>query len=509
MKIYKLFFSQKNTEKLRAIKYENLENLKTTNFKPNFVTGFFLKKIPSKIITTEMLYDGDRNRAGFESKKKKSQILVYTARNLLSPFCILLLIGSLLFGVSSYVLTGDIIGKEKSQTRLVTRSLRDIPEITVLPVSSNETTTEVTTTEKSTTEKSTTEKSTTLSTTTTERVKTCDGPRKNIFFLKTHKAGSTTVQNVLLRYGERNNATFALPKQSAAHVFNYNVKFSNSMVRPSPSGEYNILCNHLHFYEPGVRQVMPKDTKFIAIVRHPIDLFESIMSYYSDDVRAFQRVPGNDIKSRMKNFLDHPLKYYGYDSSHYERFARNAMMWDFGFDNDEDDDHKIDQWIKYLDDTFDLVLITDYFDESMVLLKEELCWSTDDISYLKSNSRQRSQESVREWLGEEYSQKLLNWNKADWKLYQHFNQTFTKKVEAFGVERMKREVEKLQTENGRIRDQCLSGDQTTTFFRQVPLTKYKLKDKNDDFCQNLIRSERQYLYKINTNQERMMNEQKM
>ena len=70
-------------------------------------------------------------------------------------------------------------------------------------------------------------------------------------------------------YGERNNLTFALPKQPAAHVFNYNIKFNPSMVRPSPTGQYNILCNHLHFNERGVQDVMPMDTKYIAIVRHP------------------------------------------------------------------------------------------------------------------------------------------------------------------------------------------------------------------------------------------------
>ena len=85
------------------------------------------------------------------------------------------------------------------------------------------------------------------------------------------------------------------------------------------------------------------------------------MSYYSNDVRAFQRVPGNNIQSRMKNFLDHPLKYYGFDSSHYERFAKNAMMWDFGFDNDVDDDDAIDEWIQYLDKTFDLGLGWNFF----------------------------------------------------------------------------------------------------------------------------------------------------
>ena len=41
------------------------------------------------------------------------------------------------------------------------------------------------------------------------------------------------------------------------------------MVRPSPTGDYKILCNHLHFAENGVREIMPADTKFVAIVRNP------------------------------------------------------------------------------------------------------------------------------------------------------------------------------------------------------------------------------------------------
>jgi len=483
-----------------------------------------------------MIFDTDRNRAGFETKKKKRTGVYHLNGKALARSVFVMLFGAIIIG-STYALTSDFVSPSSGHQRLVTRSLHETFENSEVvkghpgsnhiklqkSTSISSTTTTTLTPSKSTPITSPEKPSTTASTSTkpAETIKIdliapddqnssqkCIN-RKNIFFLKTHKAGSTTVQNVLLRYGERNNATFALPKQSAAHVFNYNVKFSPTMVRPSPSGQYNILCNHLHFHEPGVRQLMPKDTKYIAIVRHPIDLFESIMSYYTDDVRAFQRVPGKSIQQRMKNFLDDPKKYYGFDASHYERFAKNAMMWDFGFDNDEEDDEAIDQWIQYLDDTFDLVMITDYFDESMVLLKDELCWDTEDISYLKSNSRKRDQESVRQWLGPEYSQKLLDWNKADWKLYQHFNQTFNKKIEEFGVGRMQREVAKLKEANRNVRDKCLSGDQTTTFFRTVPLTKYRLKDKNDESCQNLIRSERQYLYKINTKQENLMKEQKL
>lgn len=463
-----------------------------------------------------MIFDLDRNRSGYESKKKK--ILV-------TPIRMVMLMGSLVLMTSSYVLSAE--GHEVHH-KLVTRSLHESegqildenpsPDLlkfnntTISEPTADDTTVSIETNKINQNEEDIEKNNFTL------KVQPLDydeknlsknqchnGPQKNIFFLKTHKAGSTTVQNVLLRYGEKNNATFALPNQPAAHVFNYNIKFNPSMVRPSPTGEYNILTNHLHFHEPGVRALMPKDTKKIAIVRHPIDLFESVMSYYVDDVRAFQRVPGKNIQERMKNFLDNPKKYYGFDSAHYEKFAKNAMMWDFGFDNDNDDDKAIDKWIEHLDKTFDLVLITDYFDESMVLLKEELCWETEDISYLKSNSRNtQDSQSVRNWLGEEYANKLLEWNKADWKLYRHFNETFTQKVEDFGVQRMKREVQKLQEANEVIREECLSDEQTTAYFHSVPLTKYRLKDKDNEECQNFIRSERQYLYKIKLQQESKM-----
>ena len=35
------------------------------------------------------------------------------------------------------------------------------------------------------------------------------------------------------------------------------------------------------------------------------------MSYYAKDVRAFQRIPGNSTRTKMKTFLDNPRKYYG------------------------------------------------------------------------------------------------------------------------------------------------------------------------------------------------------
>ena len=42
-------------------------------------------------------------------------------------------------------------------------------------------------------------------------------PKRKIVFAKTHKTGSTTVQNIVLRYGYRNGLNFAFPSKNRHH----------------------------------------------------------------------------------------------------------------------------------------------------------------------------------------------------------------------------------------------------------------------------------------------------
>ena len=55
--------------------------------------------------------------------------------------------------------------------------------------------------------------------------------------------------------------------------------------------------------------------------------------------------------------------------SHYERLARNPMTYDFGFDNGESEELIILGWLNYLEHSFDLVMIMEHFEESLILLK--------------------------------------------------------------------------------------------------------------------------------------------
>ena len=43
--------------------------------------------------------------------------------------------------------------------------------------------------------------------------------------------------------------------------------------------------------------------------------------------------------------------------------------------------------IQEMDENFTLILLTDFFDESLIMMKHLLCWDWDDIVYIKFKMR--------------------------------------------------------------------------------------------------------------------------
>ena len=62
------------------------------------------------------------------------------------------------------------------------------------------------------------------------------------------------------------------------------------------------------------------------------------------------------------------------------------MLWDLGLD-DFDDVEAVRNKIEELEEQFNLVMILERFEESLVLMKSELCWDFSDITNLKLNAR--------------------------------------------------------------------------------------------------------------------------
>ena len=64
-------------------------------------------------------------------------------------------------------------------------------------------------------------------------------------------------------------------------------------------------------------------------------------------------------------------------------FARNHLAFDLGLP--WLDESKISESIAFLDSTLNLVVLADYFKESMVLLRSELCWEWEDVLFFAIN----------------------------------------------------------------------------------------------------------------------------
>ncbi|XP_026221064.1 galactose-3-O-sulfotransferase 2 isoform X2 [Anabas testudineus] len=280
---------------------------------------------------------------------------------------------------------------------------------------------------------------------------TCN-PKFHIVFLKTHKTASSTILNILYRYGESRKLTFALPLNKHSQLF-YPFPFTSNFVEGVSSRsvkEFHIMCNHMRFRKFEVAKVMPKDSFYFSILRNPVAMMESIFIYYRS-IPAFHKARSLD------DFLDNGWSNYNASvgGNHY---AHNILAFDFGFDNNvaadaEDLEERASMAIAAIEQDFHLILISEYFDESMILLRHALCWSLKDVVSFKLNSRS---EQTRHPLLPNTAEKIKKWNALDWRIYLHFNTTFWHKVDTLiGQERMKTEVYELRELQGKLANTCL------------------------------------------------------
>ncbi|XP_056677472.1 galactosylceramide sulfotransferase-like [Monodelphis domestica] len=276
-------------------------------------------------------------------------------------------------------------------------------------------------------------------------------PKLDIVFMKTHKTASSTLLNILFRLGQKHHLKFAFP--SGYNDFNYPTFFRRTLVHNYQPGDcFNIICNHMRFFYSEVHSLVAPNTTFITVLRDPAHLFESSFHYFGMVVPFTWKLTGHN---KLAKFLQNPTQYYnpqGYNA----QFLHNLLFFDLGYNNELDPrSPQVEDHILEVEQRFHLVMLQEYFDESLVLLKDLMCWELEDILYFKLNARRAS--AVPQLTGELY-QRATEWNQLDALLYRHFNASFWRKVEAFGRERMAREVANLRRENKRMERICIDGE---------------------------------------------------
>ena len=119
--------------------------------------------------------------------------------------------------------------------------------------------------------------------------------KHKIGFLKTHKCASSSVQNILFRFGLKNQLTFALP--SAGNYLGRYVKYSKAMIANTVWDkvglDYDMFALHTIWNKAEVERTLGPGAVYITILRDPVELFESLwvyagfQKYYNTDLESF------------------------------------------------------------------------------------------------------------------------------------------------------------------------------------------------------------------------------
>ena len=118
-----------------------------------------------------------------------------------------------------------------------------------------------------------------------------------------------------------------------------------------------------------MHKILP-DAVFITLLRDPVQCFESNYVYmglqnaYRMDINQFAESHAAQNDTRKPGAI----------------IGKNQQLWDLGTSSLEmEDPVMVEENIARYDSDFDLVMITEYFDESLVLLAELLCWDLSDL----------------------------------------------------------------------------------------------------------------------------------
>lgn len=293
--------------------------------------------------------------------------------------------------------------------------------------------------------------------------------RTNIFFLKAHKCASSTVQNLLLRFGQQRGLSFVLPT-SNNYIGNPD-PFNARMIDESltlPAGKYNIFAHHSRYNTDEVRSVMYDNAAFITILRHPAQVYESIFSYYK-----FQKV----FNVTFKDLLSHPEYIKKINRRYFKRIGFNQMSFDLGFDEEDfNSSSRVAEFVEKIDTEFDLVMMSEWMEASLILLADLMNWPLDNVMSLKLNSR--PPEAVYTMTKAEEKQ-LLNLNDVDNVLYTYFLNKFVQRIKDYGEERMKADIEKLLHLNSQLQFRCVESVNMKGYGNTQA---YKLRDESDRLC---------------------------
>ncbi|XP_019645324.1 PREDICTED: galactose-3-O-sulfotransferase 3-like [Branchiostoma belcheri] len=285
-------------------------------------------------------------------------------------------------------------------------------------------------------------------------------------------------------------------------------KLTRKDCNPAFGRKYTLLIHHSIMNKTAMDGIMEPGTKYIGIIREPLKHFRSIFFWqqrrlrnHSNPLGAFLNMSENfelgkkSSYSKYHNFQAHTLGFptklmaSRNTSQHYEAL-RTVAGW------------------------YSIVLITEYWEESLVLLRRKFCWTMFDI--LHSTKKLHHLNSVKQLkehapLTDKQKDTHRKMSNIDYMMYDYFNNTFWQLVAAEGPDFWE-EVAYYKTLNHEVNEHCDSTNRArvfpagkwtqefmidSTFCNEL---QYWEEEKWARACRNVVRKQNEAFVKTNQSQ---------
>ncbi|XP_077991546.1 galactosylceramide sulfotransferase-like [Glandiceps talaboti] len=271
-------------------------------------------------------------------------------------------------------------------------------------------------------------------------------PQNKVVFIKTAKTGGSTMSTIIYRYGLKHDLVAAVDPgrdslisedESGKH---YIIETYNCSDFPG----YNIMASHIFYNRPAMEEIV-ENAKYVTIIRSPHARLKSSF-YFSGKDKLFPNT-SNPLQEYLQQRYDSFKEGKARDLKAYvPRFRLPLSI----------DPANMMPELERLDSELDLVMLTEYYDESLILLKKLMCWEFEDIVYAVS---MKAHTIYQPPITPKMADMITELSLRDIQFYNYFNETFWKKVNNYDGD-FSADLETFRTLKEDISSRCSYGNES-------------------------------------------------
>ncbi|XP_013393151.1 galactosylceramide sulfotransferase [Lingula anatina] len=280
-------------------------------------------------------------------------------------------------------------------------------------------------------------------------------PKEHVLFIKVPKCGSSTLSSIILRYGFRHSLKTALPLGSKFNLVSLLRSLNDS---DHQRDKHDIFASHVRYkVVKDHEHLVPNDAFYVTIIREPLSAFKSFFNY-----RHKGAYFGLEGKNQLEMFFSNSSLYTSPEAA---RFW-NRMIRYLGFkvpaNTTQSTPHAVEearQYVYHIDREFDFVIVLEYFEECLILLKRMLCWGTHEFFYTQQKTGSSFSEdynsAVKEVDDPTVVKRYRELSYADYILYDYFKLRIEKVLENQNTDFFN-EVRNFKAVNRKVAEFCQS-----------------------------------------------------